>query len=316
MPAAVRLGDLNIAGGIVLTASTNVTINGRPAAYTTSLISPHPPCPKNPIHCAAVIILGSTSVVVNGKPLAYVGSICSCGHPMATGSSNVQVGLGGSGSGVAAPDTEIVAGVKVFRDPYVAENRQPVEAAAGEQATQKDDPAPEIQGTKISCEQFSATLTDSDYNAKISKYYTLANLSIRAIFSHKIRAQHGLTEGDIACNLANLANRVLDPIREKFPGFNINSGFRQGRDKSDHETGCSVDIQWPGLSMTELKSRCEWVRDNIPGYYQIIFERPNGMSGRGWMHVAYRRGEKAPGDTALLTWKGVPRVYPRGFDIT
>jgi len=304
MPAALRLGDINSAGGAVLTASANVTINGRPAATVTSLISPHPPCPKGGIHCAAVIVTGSSTVLVNNKPLARVGSRCSCGHSMVTGSFNVQVGQGGSGAGIAATGTETVAGTRVYSDPYVSANRQAVEAAAGAEASQKDDPAPDILVSRVSCEQFGATLTDADYAARISKYYTLANLSIRAIFPHKIQAQHGLTEGEIACNLANLANRALDPIRDKYPGFNVNSGFRKQKGRSDHETGCAVDIQWPGVPMSELRNRCEWVRDNVPGCYQIIFERPAGMGGTGWMHVAFRDGKPAPAGRFVMTFLG------------
>jgi uncharacterized Zn-binding protein involved in type VI secretion len=315
MPAAVRLGDVNSAGGAVLTASANVTINGKPAATVSSLISAHPPCPRGGIHCAATIVTGSNSVLVNNKPLAYVGSLCSCGHTMATGSPSVQVGLGGSGAGVAAAGTETVAGVRIYRDPFVPENRQAVEAAAGPEASGKDDPGEDILASKVSCEQFGAKLTDANYNARISRHYTLANLSIRAIFPHRIQAQHGLTEGDIACNLANLATRVLDPVRDRFPGFNVNSGFRQAKNRSDHETGCAVDIQWPGLRMTELLARCVWVRDNIPGCYQIIFERPRGMSGSGWMHVAYRTGQRAAGTRFTLTFLGGSSYVP-GFVTT
>lgn len=96
MPAAARLGDLGIphcSPYVIATASTDVTINGRGAARVGDLSTPHlkpgAPCP---IHVAPIVI-GSTSVLINGRPAAFVGSYLAGCTLVATGSSDVIVGI-------------------------------------------------------------------------------------------------------------------------------------------------------------------------------------------------------------------------------
>jgi uncharacterized Zn-binding protein involved in type VI secretion len=95
MPGAVRVGDPNTAGGLMLNGATSVLINGRPAAYLGSKYSPHPCCGAKgcpPTHCKGSVMLGSSSVTVEGKPLTYVGAPDLCGHTRARGSTDVVVG--------------------------------------------------------------------------------------------------------------------------------------------------------------------------------------------------------------------------------
>ena len=42
MPGAVRVGDINLLGGIAVLGSTDVIINGRGAAKILSPVTPHP----------------------------------------------------------------------------------------------------------------------------------------------------------------------------------------------------------------------------------------------------------------------------------
>ena len=96
MPAPVRIGDPNSAGGIAIgTGASSVLINGRPACVPFTSVTPHPCCGARGCakHCAARTTLGSTKVFVEGKPLIYVGSPDSCGHPRALGSTNVIIGI-------------------------------------------------------------------------------------------------------------------------------------------------------------------------------------------------------------------------------
>lgn len=119
MPGAVRVGDINEAGGIAVLGSTDVIINGRPAAMILSPVTPHPCCgaPGCDAHCAAVIIgPGSPSVMVNGKPMIVQGDVDSCGHLRLTCSTDViapggsslltaglSIGIGLAGSGFFSP---------------------------------------------------------------------------------------------------------------------------------------------------------------------------------------------------------------------
>jgi hypothetical protein len=91
---AQRQGDPNIAGGLIRTGDKSVLINGRPAAFPNTSVTPHPPCsPRNRIHCVAVTRGGSKSVFVNKKPLLTSGDKDTCSHGRtAGGSNNVKVG--------------------------------------------------------------------------------------------------------------------------------------------------------------------------------------------------------------------------------
>ena len=88
-----RVGDANVAGGIILTGEPTVLVNFRPIATAGSRVSPHPPCPKGGIHCGALTTTKSPRVLVNFKPLTTSGTIDTCGHPRLIGSTNVIAGL-------------------------------------------------------------------------------------------------------------------------------------------------------------------------------------------------------------------------------
>ena len=98
MPGAVRVGDINLLGGIAVLGSTDVIINGRGAAKFLSPVTPHPCCgaPKCHLHCVAFILgPGSPTVMVNGQPMIVQGDIDTCGDPRLTCSTNV-IAPGGS----------------------------------------------------------------------------------------------------------------------------------------------------------------------------------------------------------------------------
>jgi hypothetical protein len=128
-----------------------------------------------------------------------------------------------------------------------------------------------------------------DYNQQLTTNYTIGSLSTRAFFKHNIVAQHGLTVADIICNLKAVAEIQLEPIRKKYPGFQINSGFRKGDSTSQHERGQAVDMQWLGQSAADSLLIAYWIRDNLP-FDQMIYEHGNN---RGvWIHVSFDRNKK------------------------
>lgn len=85
MPGASRKGDL--AGGAILTGSSDVFIDGAAAATVGDTVAAHS---KRGPHRSATLINGSSDVFVNGKKLVRAGDQASCGHP-STGSSTVKV---------------------------------------------------------------------------------------------------------------------------------------------------------------------------------------------------------------------------------
>jgi uncharacterized Zn-binding protein involved in type VI secretion len=94
MPGAVRIGDVNSAGGAAVgIGASSVIINGRPACLIGTSVTPHPCCgaPGCGIHCSAVTTLGSMSVLAENQPINYVGSPDTCGHTRANGSFDVLI---------------------------------------------------------------------------------------------------------------------------------------------------------------------------------------------------------------------------------
>jgi hypothetical protein len=130
-----------------------------------------------------------------------------------------------------------------------------------------------------------------DYNAKISSNYKLRNLSLDCTFPHKIKAQRGLSERDIVCNLQNVAINLLEPIRGKYPNLIINSAFRGNPSLkgsvSQHEKGEAIDLQFKGLSPKDYLEVSDWIIKNV-AFDQFIFEHGNSI----WLHISCSRTKK------------------------
>jgi len=107
---------------------------------------------------------------------------------------------------------------------------------------------------------------------------------------HDMENSPGLAETG---NLAELAGKVLQPIRDHFQkGVKVNSGYRSpdvnakvgGSRTSDHCKGMAADIEIPGMPNAEL---AEWIRDNL-AFTQVILEfYTQGIPDSGWVHVSY-----------------------------
>lgn len=95
MPQATRLGDMSTghdscASRALVTASTNVNINGIPAGRNSDQYAAHG-CDAHSTHQDSVSG-GSATVFINGLSVARVGDSVSIGGTVASGSDNVYVG--------------------------------------------------------------------------------------------------------------------------------------------------------------------------------------------------------------------------------
>lgn len=95
MPAQARVGDPGVphcSPYTIMTGSTDVLVNGRPAARVGDVSTPHlfpgRPCPMH----VAPICFGSQSVLINGKPAARVGDPLAACTFIALGSFDVITG--------------------------------------------------------------------------------------------------------------------------------------------------------------------------------------------------------------------------------
>lgn len=77
---------------IEFNCSSNVLINGQPAALNGSMGPVHG-CPKtHEDYVNPTIIATTTTILINGIPAARLGDPCQCGSEVITASGNVSVG--------------------------------------------------------------------------------------------------------------------------------------------------------------------------------------------------------------------------------
>ena len=96
MPAAARQGDPGVphcSAYVIANGSSDVSINGRPAARIGDVSVPHlRPAGIRCVPHVAVISSGSSSVFINGRPAARQGDgLAGCTF-IASGSLNVNIG--------------------------------------------------------------------------------------------------------------------------------------------------------------------------------------------------------------------------------
>jgi hypothetical protein len=100
----------------------------------------------------------------------------------------------------------------------------------------------------------------------------------------------GLSEEDIVCNLKNVAENILEPLKAKYPNVKVNSAFRgtpslAGGKVSQHQKGEAIDIQFTGISPSGYLPIAKWIAGTLP-FDQMIFEHGNSI----WLHISCKRG--------------------------
>lgn len=150
---------------------------------------------------------------------------------------------------------------------------------------------------------------------QLSTHFTLSQLTTNTIVSnYTLRAQGGLTEKQIVCNLRMLCVNILEQLYELYPlkTWRINSGFRHtaltdtGR-VSQHCLGQAVDVEFLNMNKTQ---KYEFARDFIQhdiNFDQFIFETRGGPST--WYHFSF----KGDGNRRSILTTAVPSKYQSGI---
>jgi hypothetical protein len=158
--------------------------------------------------------------------------------------------------------------------------------AEGESATPQENDAALIE---CDCNEFEGVTFFADA-IQLSKYFNLGQLSSKAVVvKEKVISQRGLTQGQIVCNLKNLAVNCLDKIKEQYPDMVVTNAFRldkAGRTNvSDHGVGRAADLQFPTVSPSKYYEIVNWIAENIP-YKQLLLEYGGGARNP-WIHIAF-----------------------------
>jgi uncharacterized Zn-binding protein involved in type VI secretion len=82
---AILRKNLDYAGGLIITGSNDVFVNGAGIVRVGDTVAPHG-------HGTSYMINGSSTVFVNGLAVCRVGDVASCGHTGTGGSSNIFAG--------------------------------------------------------------------------------------------------------------------------------------------------------------------------------------------------------------------------------
>ena len=126
---------------------------------------------------------------------------------------------------------------------------------------------------------------------QLSKNFTLAELTKSDTAKSRGIDNNPSDEGHLA-NLKQLAEKVLQPIRDHFGPTTINSGYRspvlneavRGSRTSQHCHGQAADVEVRGVANYDL---AKWIEDNLD-YDQLILEfYTPGIPDSGWVHVSY-----------------------------
>ena len=310
-----------------LTFSTDVFVEGLGVVRLGDNYIPHA-CGVIP-H-AAVLASGSPTIFVNNQPVGRISDLISCGSLVAEGASTVfaeddsdiiqgvtilqdqnsekNVNKLANGykvwSGTTVVYIEPGVGFQGVDDefetndsytdlyPPVAQTSPPGPIDSGDIESSVDPSGPPPSTPPITdCSSIALPL---DYNILLSPNFQLKQLSISAVFPHTIKAQHGLTQQDIVCNLKALCENVLEPLWAQFNGFRINSSFRSPAATSHHTFGYAADLQWSNFSRDDYFAAAQWVSENLQ-ITQILLEY-SSTSGSLWLHVSYNANEiRAPG---------------------
>jgi hypothetical protein len=198
----------------------------------------------------------------------------------------------------ADPELERLKNEFIEDEEMIVEEGTPAERTARERKKQpqRDDNPKEEFVTRGNVKPKNEPCGTKDkwaYTDKLTPNYRIFDLTAGTVFPHKLKAQKGLSERDIICNLKNLAENVIEPLRAKYPTLRVNSAFRgkpslSGGRTSQHEVGEAVDIQFPNFTKDEdYVPVAKWVAKNLP-FDQMIFEHGKSI----WLHISLKRGDK------------------------
>jgi len=131
---------------------------------------------------------------------------------------------------------------------------------------------------------------------RLSPNFTVEEF-IKSDTAERKSLDNSIRDHNIFDNAVNLAENILQPVRDKFGATFIRSGYRSielnkligGASTSQHTLGQAADIEVSSASNYELAC---WIRDNLE-FDQLILEfYTQGKPSSGWVHVSYRADGK------------------------
>ena len=116
-------------------------------------------------------------------------------------------------------------------------------------------------------------MLDREEDVRLAKNFTLNEL-VKSSTADRMGVDNWPTDDTHLVNLTNVANHILQPVRDQWGVVRINSGYRSPK------LNTAV-----GGSKTKL---AKWVSENLE-FDQLILEfYTSGQPSSGWVHCSYK----------------------------
>ena len=110
-------------------------------------------------------------------------------------------------------------------------------------------------------------------------------IPLSSLAKNGITQQLGLLQDDILYNLSLLCKNVLEPVKAKYPGIVIVSGFRQvNTGIGQHERGQAADITIPSAPDTLIYEVADFIAKTLQ-FDQVILNY--SLRRSPWVHVSF-----------------------------
>ncbi len=160
-------------------------------------------------------------------------------------------------------------------------------------------------------------LLNTDEDIRVAPNFTLPEL-VKSSTAERMGISNMPDTAQILVNLVNVANHILQPVRDEVGPVRVNSGYRGlalnkavgGSKTSQHCFGEAADFESSRIG--NYKLAC-WIRDNLD-FDQLILEfYTQGEPSSGWVHCSYKtNGQNRKKINTALRIKG-KTVYKTGL---
>jgi|TARA_B110000263_G_scaffold189317_1_gene166999 hypothetical protein len=160
-------------------------------------------------------------------------------------------------------------------------------------------------------------LLNTDEDIRVAKNFTLPEL-VKSSTAERLGISNMPDSAQILVNLTNVANHILQPIRDEVGPLRVNSGYRGGAlnkavggsKTSQHCWGEAADFESSRIG--NYKLAC-WVKENLD-FDQLILEfYTQGQPSSGWVHCSFKtNGQNRKKINTALRIKG-KTVYKDGL---
>jgi len=135
-------------------------------------------------------------------------------------------------------------------------------------------------------------MLDREEDVRLAKNFTLNEL-VKSSTADRMGVDNWPTDDTHLVNLTNVANHILQPVRDEVGCVRINSGYRSpklntavgGSKTSQHCHGEAADFECSKIGNYKL---AKWVSENLE-FDQLILEfYTSGQPSSGWVHCSYK----------------------------